>query len=198
MSTGTIIRRQPAPDTTVKNKFELKESDEKRTTHNTKKVPGGEKLHSAPAGSRTPTPPNPTVARVYHHSKMMSILKLGIMCSSNLCAPQIYAEEWRISPSMPSVVQKALTRFTVHKELFQSRVEASGVEHVTPTDSRSTPGAFEAGAGCGYVKNSWILNFNRAKWRVVKREGAHQQTPGFAIARIYVEGTLAMAKPGVC
>ncbi|KAJ7512126.1 hypothetical protein B0H11DRAFT_1898627 [Mycena galericulata] len=54
----------------VKNKFELKESDEKRTTHNTKKVPGGEKLRSAPAGSRTPTPPNPTVTRVYHHSKM--------------------------------------------------------------------------------------------------------------------------------
>ncbi|KAJ7488595.1 hypothetical protein B0H11DRAFT_1913075 [Mycena galericulata] len=25
----------------------------------------------------------------------------------------------------------------------------------------------------------------------------HQQTPGFAIARIYVEGTLAMAKPGL-
>ncbi|KAJ7512246.1 hypothetical protein B0H11DRAFT_1898747 [Mycena galericulata] len=75
------------------------------------------------------------------------------------------------SPSMPSVVQKALTRFTVHEELFQSRVEASGVEHITPTGSRSTPGAFEAGAGCGYVKNSWILNFNRAKWRVMETGG---------------------------
>ncbi|KAJ7506350.1 hypothetical protein B0H11DRAFT_1903731 [Mycena galericulata] len=55
----------------------------------------------------------------------------------------------------PTSSQAMSKKRQVRKIIFFFK--ASGVEHVTPTDSRSTPGAFGAGAGCGYVKNSCTI-----------------------------------------
>ncbi|KAJ7114431.1 hypothetical protein C8R44DRAFT_740569 [Mycena epipterygia] len=52
--------------------------------------------------------------------------------------PEVHeADGGPVSPSTPSVVQKPLTRFTVHEELFQLRVEVSGAEHESPGDRRN-------------------------------------------------------------